>query len=133
MGDGRDRRPAVHRIVAPPHPGTRPYGSQPGPPAPAGGATWHVAGRMLGAESLKGLRRLMLAVAGEDMREQPKVAPLQFVLSEGNQYITSYRVSEKPVPEAMSVVFVIPRTREAAASAFFEGVLSCLRWKRPSD
>ena len=50
--------------------------------APAG-EKWHVAGRMLAGESLKGMRRLMLAVAGEDMREQPKVAPLQFLLSEG--------------------------------------------------
>ena len=67
------------------------------------------------------------------MRELPKVAPLQFLLSEGGQYITSYKVSEKPLPEAMSVVFVIPRSREAAGGAFFDGVLRCLRWKRPSD
>jgi hypothetical protein len=100
---------------------------------PPAGEPWHLAGRMLGGESLKGLRRLMLAVAGEDMREQPKAAPLQFVLSEGNQYITSYKVSEKPLPDAMSVVFVIPRSRGGAGSAFFEGALSCLRWKRPSD
>jgi hypothetical protein len=33
----------------------------------------------------------------------------------------------------MSVSFVIPRSREAASGAFFEGVLSCLKWKRPSD
>jgi hypothetical protein len=75
----------------------------------------------------------MLAVAAENMREQPKVAPLQFVLSEGGQYITSYKVTEKPLPESMSVVFVIPRSREAAGGAFFDGVLNCLRWKRPSD
>ena len=100
---------------------------------PPGGERWHVAGRMLAGDSLKGLRRLMLAVAGEGMREQPKVAPLQFLLSEGAQYITSYKVSEKPLPESMSVVFVIPRSREAADGAFYEGVLNCLRWKRPSD
>jgi HEAT repeat protein len=97
------------------------------------GEPWHLAGRMLGGESLKGLRHLMLAVAGEDMREQPKAAPLQFLLSEGAQYVTSYKVSEKPLPEAMSVVFVVPRSREAADGAFFEGMLSCLKWKRPSD
>ena len=100
---------------------------------PSAGQRWHVAGRMLAGESLKGLRRLMLAVAAEDMREPPKVAPLQFILSEGGQYITSYQASEKPLPESMSVVFVIPRSREAAGGAFFEGVLNCLRWKRPSD
>jgi HEAT repeat protein len=99
---------------------------------PPVGERWHVAGRMLAGE-FKGMRRLMLAVAGEDMREQPKVAPLQFLLSQGAQYITSYRVAEKPLPESMSVVFVIPRSREAADGAFFQGVLNCLRWKRPSD
>jgi hypothetical protein len=33
----------------------------------------------------------------------------------------------------MSVIFVIPRSREAAGGAFFDGVLSCLKWKRPGD
>ena len=88
---------------------------------------------MLAGESLKGLRRLILAVAADDMREPPKVAPLQFMLSEGGQHVTSYKISEKPLPEAMSVIFVIPRSREAAGGAFFEGVANCLRWKRPSD
>ncbi len=100
---------------------------------PPVGERWHVAGRMLAGQSVKGLRRLFLAVAGEDMRGQPRVAPLQFLLSEGAQYITSYKVTEKPLPESMSVVFVIPRSREAADGAFFQGVLNCLRWKRPSD
>jgi HEAT repeat protein len=100
---------------------------------PPVGEKWHLSGRMLTGESLKGLRRLMLAVAGEDMREPPKVAPLHFLLSEGGQYVTSYKIIEKPLPESMSVSFVIPRSREAASGAFFEGVLSCLKWKRPSD
>jgi hypothetical protein len=100
---------------------------------PPVGERWHVAGRMLAGESLKGSRRLLLAVAAEDMREQPKVAPLQFILSEGGQYVTSYKAAVKPLPESMSVVFVIPRSREAAGGAFFESLLHCLRWKRPSD
>ena len=58
---------------------------------------------------------------------------LHFMLSEGGQHVTSYKISEKPLPEAMSVIFVIPRSREAAGGAFFEGVANCLRWKRPSD
>ena len=73
----------------------------------------------------------MLAVAGDDMRELPKVTPLQFLLSEGAPYITSYKISEKPLPEAMSVVFVIPRSREATGGAFFDGVLRCLRMETP--
>jgi acylphosphatase len=100
---------------------------------PQVGEKWHVADRLLAGESLKGQRRLILAVAAGDMREPPKVAPLQFMLSEGGQHITSYKINEKPLPEAMSVIFVIPRSREAAGGAFFEGVANCLQWKRPSD
>lgn len=100
---------------------------------PPVGDRWHLAGRVLPGDTLKGTRRLMLAVTAEDMREQPKIAPLQFILTEGSQYVTSYKMAEKPLPEAMSVVFVIPRSRDTAGGAFFEGVLRCLRWKRPSD
>ena len=76
---------------------------------PPVGDKWHMAGRMLPGDSIKGLKRLMVAIAGEDMRDQPKASPLQFVLSEGPQYITSYKVTEKPLAESMSVVFVMPR------------------------
>lgn len=100
---------------------------------PPAGESWHLAGRILAGENAKGLRRVMLAVAGEDMREQPKVAPLHFLLNEGGQYITSYKVTERPLPEAISVAFVVPRSREAADGRFFEGLMSCLKWKRPGD
>ena len=100
---------------------------------PAIGPEWHVAGRMLPGESLKGTRRIMVAVAADDVREQPKVASLQFILSEAGQFVTSYKVTEKPQSEAMSVIFVIPRSREAAGGAFFDGTARCLGWKRPSD
>jgi hypothetical protein len=75
----------------------------------------------------------MVAVAADGPQPSPKVVPLQFILSEGNQYVTSYRVSEKPEPEALSVVFVIPRTAEPDFRPFQEAALRCLRWKRPSD
>ena len=100
---------------------------------PVSAQKWYVAGRMISGDGLKGIRRLMLAVAGDDMRDQPRPLPLQFLLGEGTQYITSYKITEKPLPEAMSVVFVIPRSREATGGAFFDSVLQCLRWKRPSD
>ncbi len=100
---------------------------------PPVGTEWHVAGRMLAGESTKGMRRAMIAVVSDDVREKPKVAPLQFVLSESGQYITSYKVTAKPAPAEMSVIFVIPRSREAAGGAFFDAVLRCLAWKRPSD
>jgi hypothetical protein len=75
----------------------------------------------------------MLAVAADDLREQPKIVPLQFLLTEGNHHVLNYKVIEKTLPEAMSVVFVIPRSRDAAGGAFYQGVLDCLRWKRPGD
>jgi hypothetical protein len=100
---------------------------------PAVGTEWHVAGRILAGDSLKATRRAMLAVVSDDMRELPKVTPLQFLLSEGGQYITSYKVTEKPQTEAISVIFVIPRSRDAAGGVFFEAALRCLAWKRPSD
>jgi HEAT repeat protein len=100
---------------------------------PPAGAEWHMAGRILTGETLKGMRRAVLSVVSGDFREVPKVMPLQFLLSEGGQYITNYDVRERAQAEMMNVIFVIPRSREAAGGAFFEGVLRCLAWKRPSD
>jgi hypothetical protein len=97
------------------------------------GAQWRVAGRILPVESVKGLRRAMIAVASDNFCQQPRVAPLQFLLSENGQFITAYKVTEKPQPEAISVIFVIPRSREAAGGAFFESAARCLAWKRASD
>src|SRR5260370_4136554 len=93
---------------------------------PIPGEPWHVAGRILAGESTKGMRRALLAVASDDMRDQPKVVPLQFLLSEAGQYITSYKVVEKPPSEAISVIFVIPRSRDAAGGAFFAAAARCL-------
>jgi hypothetical protein len=62
---------------------------------PPVGERLHVAGRVLGGDSIKGLKHVMVSVAGEDMREAPKVTPLQFILSESSQYITSFKVTEK--------------------------------------
>ena len=100
---------------------------------PPVGEAWNLAGRALAGESIKGMRRMMLAAASNDIRDTLKIQPLNFCLSEGAQYITSYKVTEKPLPDAISVVFVIPRSRDAAGGAFFHAVLRCLRWKRPGD
>jgi HEAT repeat protein len=97
------------------------------------GDAWHLGGRVIEGETSRGLKRLMLGVASDELREQQKVVPLQFLLSEGNQHVLNYKVSEKTLPEAMSVVFVIPRSRDAAGGAFVRAVLDCLRWKRPAD
>jgi hypothetical protein len=100
---------------------------------PALGTEWHLAGRIVPGESAKGMRKAMLAVNSDDIREIPKIAPLQFLLSEAGQHITSYKVTESAAPEAISVIFVIPRSREAAGGAFFAAASRCLTWKRPSD
>jgi HEAT repeat protein len=64
-------------------------------------AQLHVAGRMLSGSSLKSLRRIMAAVTSDNSKEPPRVTPLQFTLSEGSRYVTSYRVNERPEPEAL--------------------------------
>jgi HEAT repeats len=98
----------------------------------ASGCDWRVSAKLLPPDSQNGARRVLIGVAGDDARELPAIPPLGFILSEGGSYITSYRVSERPVPEAMSVVFLIPRRREAS-SALYTAVESCIRWKRTSD
>ena len=100
---------------------------------PPVGEVWHLAVSMLADDTSKGQKRLMLAVAGNDIREKIRITPLQFLLSEGNQHVVNYRITEKQVPDAISVAFVLPRSRETAGGTFFEGVLNCLRWKRQSD
>jgi HEAT repeat protein len=99
----------------------------------AGLPQWHVAARLLPGSRLKGTRKIMVAVAADGAKEPPKVAPLQFILSEGSQYVTSFKVTEKPEPEANSIIFVIPRTGEPDFGPFREAALNCLKWKRPSD
>ena len=101
--------------------------------SPPVGNLWHLGGSVVEEETGKGFKRAMLGVASDELREQPRILPLQFMLSEGNQHVLNYKVTEKTLPEAMSVVFVIPRSRDAAGGAFFQGVLDCLRWKRPGD
>jgi HEAT repeat protein len=92
----------------------------------------HIAARVLTAARSTALRRVTVAIASEGAREQ-RVAPIQFIMSEGKRYVTSYKVNERPEPEAMSVIFVIPRTAEEDFRPFAEGALQCLQWKRPSD
>ena len=96
------------------------------------GVEWHVAGRILPGRAFKdaqgdrrGLRRF---------RDILRSSAAPVLLSEGEpiHYVT-YKVSEKNQSEAISVVFVIPRSKAAAGGAFFEGVARCLGWKRPSD
>jgi hypothetical protein len=99
----------------------------------AGLPQWPVAARLTPGSRLKGMRTVMAAVAADGSQAPPKICPLQFILSEGGQYITSFKVNERPEPEAISVIFVIPRTTEPDFKPFQSAALNCLKWKRPSD
>jgi hypothetical protein len=48
---------------------------------PPVGETWNLAGRALAGENVKGMRRMMLAVASDDIRDTLKIPPLSFSLS----------------------------------------------------
>jgi hypothetical protein len=93
-------------------------------------ATWHLAARTM--TDGKGGRRALLAIAGNDNRDLPPIPSLNFHLSEHGSYVFSYKVSERPAPDAMSVVFLMPRSQEAGG-AFRGAIESCLKWKRPND
>jgi HEAT repeat protein len=76
-------------------------------------------------------RRLQVAVMSEDGRIHRKVLPIQFAITEGTCPILQYRVTLRPVPEAMSVIIVLPRSEEAAV--WSKAVRRCLKWKRTLD
>jgi hypothetical protein len=99
---------------------------------PVTGSAWHVGAKLAHNDGPRGTRRVWIAVASDDAKESPAVPPLGFILSEGGQFVTSYKVTERPSPEAMSVVFVLPRSREDSR-VFYDAVESCLKWKRTSD
>jgi hypothetical protein len=95
------------------------------------GKTWQ-AGAKLAGGNVSGTRRVLISVVADNTRQAPTVPPLGFILSEGASFVTSYSVIERPAAEAMSLVFVIPRSRDAAPG-MYEALESCLKWKRTSD
>jgi len=94
---------------------------------------WRVAGLFEGDRARPGSRRLQLAVASEDGREQPRIRPTELILSEDGRQVVSYKVGERPMAQAMSVFLILPRSGGPPGSPWKEAVLACLRWKRPSD
>jgi hypothetical protein len=78
-------------------------------------------------------RRVRLAVMTPDGSGCPKVLPAQFIMNENGQPIWSYKVIERPFPEAMSVIFLFPRSIDATGKAWDNGALRCLNWKRTTD
>jgi len=83
-----------------------------------------------GCEEEKDKKRLLLAVTGHNGWTSPILLPTQLVLSEDGKTVTHYRVSEKPLAEALPVVFLLPASNARWAR---EAALACLPWKRPCD
>jgi hypothetical protein len=95
-------------------------------------AEWPVAGSCAPKDPRTGQRRVSVAVVTADGSESPRVLPVQFMLSENGQPVWSYRVGERPAPEAMSVIFLFPRKLDKAGTPWDQGALRCLNWKRSS-
>jgi hypothetical protein len=101
--------------------------------AEPGEPPWRISGSFETSPKIDGPRRVMAAVASIGAAELKRIAPIHFVLCEGGRYVTSYKVNEKPLADAINVIFIIPRTAEPGYQPFVEGILSCLQWKRPGD
>jgi hypothetical protein len=100
------------------------------------GAEWRMAGVIQTGQPngrQTTLRKVHLAVASNDVDEQPKILPTQFTLTEGARNVLAYKVTERPAAEAMSVIFIFPRSEEAASAPWNQGASQCLAWKRRSD
>jgi len=96
-------------------------------------AEWPVAGFCGAKDPRTGQRRVSVAVVTADGRESPRVLPAQFVLSENGEPVWSYRVTERPAPEGMTVIFLFPRKVDNTGQDWDQGALRCLNWKRSSD
>lgn len=104
----------------------------------ATGQPWRLSSLMLEtmtaatAGAPKQTRRLQVAVAGAGSAAITLRAT-HFILFEDGQPVLNYRVTVRPSPPAMSVVFLFPRGGEAQEPPWLTGALGCLAGKRPSD
>ena len=95
------------------------------------GSHYLATGIMLDCDPQK--RRLQLSVTSTDGAQYLKILPTQVLLCEDGRQVIQYKVTERPEPDAMSVVFVFPRTGIPGTSAWTVAALNCLNWKRSSD
>ncbi|HEY2012853.1 MAG TPA: HEAT repeat domain-containing protein, partial [Bryobacteraceae bacterium] len=93
---------------------------------------WRVIARFL-PKGRPGSREVQVEVCSNDGKEQIKLLPTQFILSEDGQNMTTYSVEERQVPRALAIAFLYPRTTEPADASFNQGSLRALTWKRPAD
>ena len=94
---------------------------------------WRLAGLFVGNNAREGSRRLQLAIVSEDGGEQPRIRPTELILSEDGRQVVTYKVMERPMAQAVSVFWVLPRSGGPPGFPWNQAVLACLRWKRPSD
>lgn len=104
----------------------------------ATGQPWRLSTLMLetmaaaAAGAPKQTRRLQVAVAGAGSAAVTLRAT-HFILFEDGQPVLNYRLTVRPSPPAISVVFLFPRGGEAQEPPWATGALRCLAGKRPSD
>ena len=79
------------------------------------------------------MRRVRVAVTGNDGKAQLPVLPVEFRLSADGAAVMSYKVAEITVPDSLPVVFVMPRGRPDADRPWITAALNCLNWKRSAD
>jgi hypothetical protein len=94
-----------------------------------------VSGRFVEPETdpRQGVRKLHVAVMAADGRAHVKILPAQFYLRENSSPVLDYRVTERPLPGNMSVVFIRPRNATSLESPWVTAISNCLKWKRTSD
>jgi HEAT repeats len=81
----------------------------------------------------KGARKLYASVTTPDGKGHMKILPTQFHLWEDGSPLLGYSVAERQAPDAMSVVFVLPRVLPSTETPWITAASNCLNWKRPSD
>ena len=80
----------------------------------------------------KTMRHVQVAV-GAASAAQPVLRAIQFLLTEDGQPVLNYRLTVRPNPPPMSVVFLFPRGGEAEQPPWVTAALACLTGKRSSD
>ena len=98
-------------------------------------APWHVAGHFMKAGSApqQGNRRLLASVNPSDGKGLIQLLPTQFHLIEDGNPILSYGVTERAVPQTVSLFFVFPREGAHPDSPWVAAARRCLSFKPAAD